>query len=49
MAAEYDPIDVNDQAAIDYWCNKLTCSKEELLDAINTCGNSGQEVEAYLR
>ena len=49
MAAEYDPIDVNDQAAIDYWCNKLTCSKEELLDAINTCGNSGTEVEAYLR
>ena len=46
---EYDPIDVNDPAAIEFWCNKLTCSKEELIEAIGVCGNSGAEVEAYLR
>ena len=49
MIMDFDPIDVNNPEAIDYWCKKLTCSKEELLDAINTCGNSGTEVEAFLR
>lgn len=47
--ADFDPIDTNSAEAIDYWCAKLTCSKEELLDAVSVCGNSGKEVEAYLR
>ena len=42
-----EKIDIHSQGDIDYWCQRLNCSKEQLIYCIMKVGNSGRAVEDF--
>lgn len=40
-------VHINEEWEIIYWCKKFDCNKEELLQAIDTVGNSPTDIKFY--
>ena len=42
-------INVDKPSDVDWWCQKLRCTEEELRNAIQTAGTSSTTVNEYLK
>lgn len=42
-------IDISKDDEITYWCNLLSCTKEDLIQSVLTIGNSATIVNTYLQ
>ena len=41
-------VNLNEEYEIQYWCSKLSCSRDDLIKAVTAVGNSVVRVEDYL-
>lgn len=46
--SNYSTINLDEQGEINWWCKELSCTEEELIDAVNKIGNSTNRVKEYL-
>ena len=46
--SNYLKISLTEQDEINWWCEELNCTEEELTDAVNKVGESTSRVKEYL-